>query len=338
MPLRLGRVIKFSVRLLVAAALLIWVLGQIDYEHLRETVQVANWRYLLGVWFSAAVFFWVQSLALKLILARQGCDVSLNTLFGASCVTTLYSLVLPGILSTGVKWYILSRDTGKASNVLSSMLYNQVTLSVVMIATGLVGLIVTNPARILFPNAQRQWLLPVICGVLLVLVVLLFVLALNESTGGIIIRLLRTALTPLPQALRQKGDTIFTQLATFRTLRPQFHLMVGLINAVNGVLVSLLMYYFAARAAGAVLSVGVLIWLGALVFTLGRIPISIANLGVREATLVGLLVNYGVTESAALLMSMILFSSVIFLAMIGVSYQLFWAVRAKNLTGRSGAA
>jgi hypothetical protein len=50
----------------------------------------------------------------------------------------------------------------------------------------------------------------------------------------------------------------------------------------------------------------------------------VANLGVREATLVGFLAVYGVEKSAAMLMSMILFSTLVFMAIIGAAYQLAW--------------
>jgi len=332
------RVIRFGARLSITGLLLVWVLAQIDREQLHQTVQTARWEHLLGVWLFATVFLWVQSFALKLILAQQDCRVTLNTLFGASCVTALYSLVLPGILSTGVKWYILSRDTGKMSNVLSSMLYNQVMLSIVMVVTGLVGLIVTNPARILVASEQWQRLLPITCGTLLAMVMLLSILALNKRTGGVMIRLLQTALRPFPQTLRQKGHTILTHLAVFQSVRLRFHLAVGLIDAFDGFAINLLMYLFAAKAAGVVLPVSVLIWLGALVFILGRIPISIANLGVREVTLVGLLAGYGVGKPTAMLMSMILFSALIFLAVVGAAYQLIWTITAKSATGKSSIA
>jgi len=61
-----------------------------------------------------------------------------------------------------------------------------------------------------------------------------------------------------------------------------------------------------------------------------RIPISVANLGVREFTLVGLLALYGVDKSQALLMSMILFSALIVMALIGAIYQLSWTVSEKK--------
>jgi hypothetical protein len=89
-------------------------------------------------------------------------------------------------------------------------------------------------------------------------------------------------------------------------------------------------YIFSARGANITAPLGVLVWLCAIVSFLGRLPISIANLGVREATLVGFLALYGVETSPALLMSMILFSSAIFMAVIGAIYQLYWAVTAKK--------
>ncbi|NLT78450.1 MAG: hypothetical protein GXX98_18170, partial [Planctomycetes bacterium] len=142
---RTRAIAKLLLRLTITVGLLCYVFRQVDMRHFWEVARTAQWTYLLGVWFFAAVFYGVQSVALRLILRRQGCDVPLTILFGASSVTALYSLILPGILSTGVKWYILKKHTGKGTNVLSSMLYNQVMLLVAMMVVGLATLIVTNP-------------------------------------------------------------------------------------------------------------------------------------------------------------------------------------------------
>jgi hypothetical protein len=45
-----------------------------------------------------------------------------------------------------------------------------------------------------------------------------------------------------------------------------------------------------------------------------------------------LLAAYGVSQPAALLMSMILFSSLVFLAALGVDYQLAWAIQSRKQT------
>ena len=314
----------------IAVALLAWVFAQVDFEQFRRTVGTAQWEYLAGVWASTALFFWVQSVALQWILRKQDCEMSIHGIFGASAVTSLYSLILPGFLSTGVKWYILKRATGKGTNALSSMLYNQLTLTVVMMVMGLIGLILTNPTRILFPHAQRQWVLPLACGLALVLLALLSVLVANGRTGGAVLRSLAAALKPLPHGLREKSREILAQIAVFQTAGWRFHLTIGLINIGDGLLVGLLMYFFAAQAASVVVPMGVLVWLCAIVFVLGKIPISIANLGVREVTLVALLAGYGINKPDALLMSMILFSSLIFMAALGVLYQIAWAIQSRT--------
>ena len=330
MSIRTKQIVKLILRVLVTTLLLVWAFSQVDLGQFWRTVGTAKWEYLLGVWAFTALFFWVQSVALQLILRKQGCRVDINTIFGSSAVTSLYGLILPGFLSTGVKWYILKRYTGKGSNVLSSMLYNQVTLTVVMMVIGLAGLIVTNPVRVVSPDAHQQWVLPVVCAVILASLMLLSMLAINARTGGTVIRLLSRTLTPLPQALREKGHALLEQVETFQTAGWRFHLMIALLNVTNGFLVALLMYVSAARAAHVVVPAGVLIWLCAIIYVLGRLPISIANLGVREVTLVGFLAGYGVSESAALLMSMILFSSLIFMAAIGVVYQVLWTIRVRK--------
>jgi uncharacterized membrane protein YbhN (UPF0104 family) len=324
------QIIRLILRISVAVILLGWVLSHVDFTHFRQTVKAARWQYLLGVWGATALFSWVQSVALRWILRKQDCDVSLNTIFGATCVTSLYGLVVPGFVSTGVKWYILKRTTGKGIRVLSAMLYNQVTLTVVMMAVGLVGLIVVNPTRAFWPEVQRAWVLPALCGVLLAILFLVSALVLNERTGGPVIRLLRAVLKPLPEAMQEKGQTVLAQIATFQSAGWRFHLTIASINVVDGLLVGLLWYLFSAWAAAVAAPVSVLIWLCAIVFVLGKIPITIANIGVREWVLVSLLPVYGVTRSAALLMSMILLSSLVFMAALGIVYQILWTIQSRN--------
>ncbi len=65
-----------------------------------------------------------------------------------------------------------------------------------------------------------------------------------------------------------------------------------------------------------------LVWQCSFIYILGRLPISIANLGVREAVLVAGLGVYGVDSSSAVLMSMIIFSNRLVIAGIGAAWQI----------------
>jgi len=263
---------------------------------------------------------------MRLILKEQGCDVRIATLFGATAVRFLYSMVMPGMLSTGVKWYILKKDTGKGSNVLSSMLYNQLSVIIVMTVCGLAALIITNPTSMLIPNTENQLLLPVICGILLVVIILIFSLLLNGRTGPKIITSLGFLLRPLPTKIRQKGKKIPEQIAIFQAVGWRFHLAIVSITIIASVAGTFFIYILSAKAAHITAPVGVFVWLCAVIYILGRLPISVANLGVREVTLVGTLALYGVDAPPALLMSMILFSITILMAVMGAIYQLCWSV------------
>ena len=106
-------------------------------------------------------------------------------------------------------------------------------------------------------------------------------------------------------------------LGLFQSVGYRFHLMISAIAAITGVIGGTAIYVLAAKAAGIDASPLVLVWLWILVYLLGRLPISIANLGVREATLIGILGFYGIEEPAALLMSLIIFSAKIWVAIAG---------------------
>ncbi len=327
---RTKQLVKFLVRILITTGLLIWVFSKIDLEQFRQTVKTARWWFLIAVWVLVLIIFWINSIKMQLILKKQDCQVSIATLFGASAITLFYSMIIPAILSTGVKWYILKKVTGKSINVLSSMVYNQLTVIVIMTVFGLAALMITNPASLLMADTDKHWLLPAVCGILLTAVILISLLLLNSGTGGKIIKAFGLLLKPFPAKIRQKAQEILEQAAIFQNVGGRFHLTIASITIIANLIGGVLIYFLSAKAANITAPVGVFVWLCAVIYVLGRIPISVANLGIREFTLVVLLGIYGVEKSQALLMSMILFSAVILMAAIGAIYQLSWTITTKK--------
>ena len=321
---------KLLVRILITTGLLILVFSKIDLEQFRQTVKTARWWFLFAVWVLVVIIFWINSIKMRLILKKQDCKVNIATIFGASAVTSLYSMILPVVLSTGAKWYILKKITGKSSSVFSSMVYNQLTIIVIMTVFGLAALMITNPASLLMADTDNHLLLPAVCGILLAAIILISLLLLNSRTGGKIIKAFTLLLKPLPAKIHRNAQNILEQLAIFQNVGGRFHLTIASITIIANLIGGVLIYILSAKAANITAPVGVFVWLCAVIYILGRIPISVANLGVREFTLVGLLGIYGVAKSQALLMSMILFSAVILMAAIGAIYQLFWTLTAKK--------
>ncbi len=331
MGTRAKQFIKLFLQITVTAGLLFWVFRQ---ESIRgqfwQTVWTARWEYLILVWLLTLLYYWISSVKLQIILREQGIQAGRGLIFGASAIAAMYGLVVPGILSTAAKWYILEKDTRRGSAVFSSMLYNQLSITVVMLVFGLIGLIVTNPTSVVLPDATRRWVLPTISGIMLVLTVVISLLLLNLRTGGWVSRRSLIWLRPLPEAVRRSVEKVLGQIAIFQSAQIRFHATIASITILASCVIGVLIYVFSAWSAHIDPPLGVLLWLSTIIYILGRLPISLANLGVREVTLVGFLAFYGVEKSGALLMSMILFSTSIFMAGVGAAYQLAWSVGARR--------
>jgi uncharacterized membrane protein YbhN (UPF0104 family) len=322
MSKRCKQILKFIAKLSVTAVLLFWVFRQINYAEFSQALKTAQWRYLWIVWGTTILSYWLLSVKMVMILKKQDCPASTGLLFGASAITALYSMVLPGILDAPVKWYILKRHTGKGSNVFSSMVYNQTTILFYMGATALVALVVTNPGG--------NWHLPVVCSAILALLIVACLLLFTPTIGPKLTNSLSHILKPLPASFRDMGLKILEQLSLFQTAPWSFHFKMILMNFISITILGTVIYVFAAKTIEINVPIGMLICQYALIFIMGRLPITIANLGLREATLIGTLALYNVDSSSALLMSMIIFSNRILMALIGAVYQICWNLRKRN--------
>lgn len=312
------KIAKFLVRILITLLLLMWVFTKIDFQQFAESVKEARWYFLILSWVLTLIIFWVAAFTMRLIMKRLDCEVNTGTVFWASAITSLYGMVLPGILDVSAKWYILKLHTGKPSHILSGMVYNQFTSTLMIVIFGLSALIVSNPTS--------NFKLPLICIFLLTITILCCLLLLNRITGPKVNNFFSSTLKWLPLKINTVGQKILNQLSTFQTADWEFHLQILSLTAFITFL-GIILYVFAAKAAGITVSFGVLVWQSSLIYLLGRLPISVADLGVREITIVESLAQYGVSAPQALLMSMIVFSSRLIMALLGAIYQIYWVFR-----------
>jgi uncharacterized membrane protein YbhN (UPF0104 family) len=331
MPITARQIAKFSLRLFITAALLIWVFSRIDIQQLNSAIKDIRWPFILANCGLGVLFYLAASIKTRFILKKQNCNVSIATLFGISAITVLYGLVTPGLLNATIKWYLLKKNTNKGTYIFSGMVYNQLTETVVVIVFGLIALIVTNPTRLLLPNVRNQYILPTVSGILLTGIIIISLLLLNRRTGSILIRIFRRIIRFLPVKMRHKADETLTQTVDFQVAGWRFHCLIVAITIAMTILSCVFAFILSAKGANIKVSIGVLVWLSATVGILGKIPISIANLGVREVTLVQFLAFYNIEPSAALLMSMIFFSGAVFMALVGAGYQIFWTVKPEKL-------
>ncbi|MBP8302710.1 MAG: flippase-like domain-containing protein [Phycisphaerae bacterium] len=319
---RTASILKLVLRLAVTTALLAWVFHKIDLAGLGQTIRQAQWVYLWPMWGLAIGSYLLLSWKMAMILRRQDCATPVLALFAISAVTTLYGMVLPGCLDISAKWYLLKQQTGKGTNVLSSMVYNQFTTTLVVLVMGVAAILMVTP--------PQKTALRVLFLVLIVLLLVLGLLVLHRSIGPRLTRWLGHLLRPLPAVVREPGLKVLSQLALFQTAGWGLHAWsLGLSLAANTI-VGTMIYALAAFAAGIHVPVPFLFWLCTAIFILGKLPISVAEFGVREATLVSGLAAYGVPGSAALVMSMLILTNRLLLAAIGAAVQIHWTYRRQR--------
>jgi uncharacterized membrane protein YbhN (UPF0104 family) len=317
------KIANLLVRILITLLLLTWVLSKIDFQQFTDSIKKARWYFLILSWALTLIIFWVASFTMRLIMKRLDCEVNTGTVFLASAITSLYGMVLPGILDVSAKWYILKTHTGKPSHILSGMVYHQFTSTLMIIIFGLSALIISNPTA--------NFKLPLICIFLLIITISCCLLLFNRITGPKVSDFFGSTLKWLPSRINNAGQKILDQLLTFQTAAWKFHLQILLLSTFIAFL-GIILYVFAAKAAGITVPFGVLVWQSSLIYLLGRLPISIADLGVREITIVESLAQYGIPAPEALLMSMVVFSNRIIMAIIGAFFQLYWAFQRPERT------
>lgn len=330
MSSRAKNILKYGVKLAVTVLLLFLVFRQTNRADLKEAFTQARWSMVLWVWLVNLLGFWLLSFNMHQILKRQDCHASTLALFATSSVTALYGLVLPGMLDSSVKWYILRRHTGKGTQVFSSMAYSQLAALFVTVFAALGALALTQPLG----RRRISW----ICAVLMGVQVLVWFLLFYRHTGPKFIGVLRRIINHLPAWICNTGNRILDELRIFQSAPWFFHARVAAINFLVMTVLAAVIYVLAARAAWIQVPVGTLIWISALVYILSRLPISIANLGWREWTLTGLLGLYGADPSQVLVMSMVLLSNKFVVAAFGAGFQIHWSLTGSHDTVEADAS
>jgi glycosyltransferase 2 family protein len=316
---RTKRILKLVLRGVVTAGLLWLIFRKIDLDVLAQAFGRARWRYVLLSWVIGVGANWVRAERLRLILKKLGCKLAARKIFRASAVATIYGLVLPGIVGVGVKWYILRSFTGKAAQVLSAMVYNQAGEVLVRLLLSLAFVGITNP--------MGFWWIPVLCLAVAALVMAGLLGLFHPRTSAGLARVSNSLLRPFPVFVRDGATKTIESGQVFASTGPGFHLNMAGINVVS-TLLSAVIYWCVAQAIGISVPPTAFIWQASVVYILGRIPISVANFGVREFTLIGFLSLYGVDAATAVVFSLLVFSNALVMAVIGLLYQ---------LTGISGA-
>lgn len=258
------------------------------------------------------------SVQLWTILNRAGLSVSVARVFLANALAALYTLFLPGnIASAAVKWLDLSAATGKKAGVFNGLIYQRLLMSLLTLMLGGVAIVVSNPA-----NNES---LSLIAAVLVVALIALFVFLYHPRLGPWAQSLARRLSARFSPRVAGYVTPVIDAMRRFHGFSAADHLEV-LAWAVASIMLRILMLWFAMLAMGIDVAPIHILWMSAVLLFTAALPLTVANLGIREGFLVIALAPFGVSSSTAVALGLLIFVNQIAFAAVGGAYQLALAL------------
>jgi len=305
--------IKYCIKLILTVTVMGILVYVVGWQEIGNALLETTPMWLLFMYLGMLSNRLITAFQMHTLLGWVGLNVNTSRVFLANSLSVLYSLIVPGdLIAAGAKWANLSAATGKKSMVLNAIIYNRLALLLPPLLLGCTALILDDPF-------QLRLLRVAIFGLLLLTIigaVLLYHPGLDSVTDRIVFSIIRF----LPKAVASRIEMMITSLNAFRAIKPLHHLVILTIS-IGSVFVGVAVFVSASYAVGIKVPILTLAWTLVLLQVVRMAPITISNIGVREGLLVVILGMYGITAEKAVALGLIMFSSSLLTALIGLGYQ-----------------
>jgi uncharacterized membrane protein YbhN (UPF0104 family) len=306
--------VRTSLKLVFTVVILGFLVHLAGARNILVAFENLAWPWGLAMFGTALIRRFIISTQLWAILRQSGLSVSVIRVFLANTLSALYTLFLPGnIASAGVKWLDLSAATGKKAAVFNGLVYHRLVMTLLTLAIGGLALIYSNP----LPYESLGY----IPGILLVILGAFFVGIYHPRIGARLESVFRRIAESLPARVERYLNSVLDALRRIRGFSVYDHFRI-FAWALLSVALRTLVLYFATRAIGVNVAPVHILWISAFLVFTATLPITIANLGVREGLLILALSPFGVVPATAVALGLLLFANQIIAALIGALYQL----------------
>lgn len=295
-------------KLVVAAGLLYLIFSRIPLSGVLQTVMRADpWLVILGV-LTLLVTVAISAMRIGLLVRAQGMSISLARLSEINLISRFYGLFLPGTIAGGaIRWHrIVLEEPDKKAETAASIAYARLILYAVTFGLG--GLF----AALALADTGSRLVWPP----LLALIVGLPVLGYAVFHGWPV-----SVHNWLVGRDHRWARLVRDISRRFRAMRPVSLASVYASGAAE-ILLAMLAAYFFAMALRIDITFGEMAWILAAVSIATSLPITVSGLGIREGSLLVLMGTYGVSDTAALGLSILLLMGHTVLALLGGGFEL----------------
>ena len=307
-PMTARRLALRGCQIAVSIGLLAYLIVTIPMRDVFAALLSARPAWLVGGIALVGTTNLLAALQMRSILAAQGIFFSVRQIASVNLVTDFYGLFLPSYLAGGViRWRHFSKPEGKGAQALAAMIFSREVELVTTLGYGIVFYYLANASV----TARSAFTTLVVALTVAGLIVLISVSARPHAA-------LRSALMQVgfPRRVTEGVVKVSTSLVDFG-LRGRGHhlwfLALCIVRNAFGV-AAFICFARALRIAAPAMDLG---WIRAVLDLVLILPVSIAGLGVRDASLVTMLGHLGVASAAALAFSFVLLARTLFVALLG---------------------
>ncbi len=300
------KAIKIFFKILVGAGLIGWFLYRSDVEEIKSSIAMLAPALFLSAVFLNLFFMFLKSVRWKLFLP----DERLVELIKLSFISQFYAVISAGqVVGEAAKIYIFGKGKRDAEQIAMSVLLDKII--------GIIGLsIVALIGLALSPSVLPESLSLGVAAASLLCAIFIF---------SVRLALIRESLLKLLKVRLNLSAGFNKILNSAVRLIEAWHLYSGKLKIIFlSVFLSVFfqlaqvgVYFVLSRGLGFSISFPDWCWLSAVVGGLTVLPLTIGGLGLREASLVGLLGFFKIAPEPALALSFSFFTVQLIIAAVG---------------------
>jgi uncharacterized membrane protein YbhN (UPF0104 family) len=292
----------------ISAGLLFYLLWDIPFSSLYSVATSASIPLVLVGMVTMLFSHWLDAVQMMWALVRQRFDVGSGAVLKINLISMFYSLFLPTMIAAGaIRWYHFARLEQQPAKALAAILFNRVFETLLLVTVGVLAFIASQRGPMQLDRGALML-------AALVLVVATHVIAFNRHFH----RLTRNLVdrVPLPARLRTALHALLAALGRFDQLGAPFYLKLLALGFSRQIIAIALIMVF-VRALDIDTDALTIAWIRSLIAFFTLMPLSIAGLGIREATFVVALGQFGVPAERALMLSVLIFARTVVYGLVG---------------------
>ena len=302
----LGKYKYYFIKLIISGLLIFWFLHAVNLNEVINSLRSLSLSLFIIVYIVYFISLFISSLKWHILIPQE----SFFKLYYLNFISYYYSLILPGqVTGEAVKTLRLGRGREDAEKIAVSVVFDKITGIIALACIAVMGLLLT----------KTEMPFVVILGFLIIII--LFIISIFIIRYNIIYNLINRLFLYLDEKLHNHrfmiGRLKNAQEAWLAYANKNKLLFLSVALGATVHIISILVYMKIASEMGISINFVDWCWIFALLSLALFLPISIGGIGVREASLVGILSIFGITTVRAIALSFAIFSLRIGLVIIG---------------------